>query len=167
MNYKFIKEEVLVHTPTLLQYANKFTQDHNDAEDLLQNTLIKVLKYQKKYVTGTNLLGWIYTIMRNTFINDCRRRVHQLKYINGITDSKDIESRISRDRAEGNLMSEEINTVMKTIPEIYYNAFMMYYEGFKYYEIAEYLGVPEGTVKTRIHTARKILQKKLRNYRHD
>lgn len=103
--------------------------------------------------------------MRNTFINVCSKRGHQLKYINGIWDSKDIESRISRDRPERNLISEEINTVMKTIPEIYYTGFMMYYEGFKYYEIAEYLGVPEGTVKTRIHTARKVLQKKLRNYR--
>lgn len=167
MNYKFLKEEVLVHTPKLLQYAHKFTQDQNDAEDLLQNTLVKVLKYHKKFANGTNLLGWIYTIMRNTFINDCRKRSHQLKYINGIVESQDMENRISQDRSEGPLISEEIDNVIKTIPEIYYTAFMMFYEGYKYYEIAEYLGIPEGTVKTRIHTARQILQKKLRNYRID
>jgi len=60
---------------------------------------------------------------------------------------------------------EDINAVMETVPEKYMSAFIMYFEGYKYYEIAEYFNVPEGTVKTRIHAARKLLQKKLSNYR--
>lgn len=165
MNDDFITKKVLVHTPTL-QYAHKFTGDQTDAQDLLQNTLVKVLRYHKSYVNGTNLLGWIYTIMRNTFINDCRKKTLEINYKKVIGEGGASYLNSTKNRIEGQLIHEDIHTVMESIPEMYYKPFMMYFEGYKYYEIAEFLEVPEGTVKTRIHTARKLLKKKLGSYRY-
>ncbi len=165
MNNDFINKEVLVHSDTLLKYANRFTKNESDAEDLLQNTLMKVFRYQNNYSKGSNLLGWIYTIMRSCFLNDCRKKKLAANYMNNSLSVNDPTLNSSKNKSENRFLMEDINAVMETVPEKYMSAFIMYFEGYKYYEIAEYFNVPEGTVKTRIHAARKLLQKKLSNYR--
>lgn len=165
MNNDFINKEVLVHSDTLLKYANRFTKNENDAEDLLQNTLMKVLRYQKNYSKGSNLLGWVYTIMRSCFLNDCRKKKLATNYMNNSLSVNDPSLNSTKNKSEHSFLMDDLNAVMETVPEKYLSAFIMHFEGYKYYEIAEHFNVPEGTVKTRIHTARKLLQKKLSNYR--
>ncbi|WP_313189766.1 RNA polymerase sigma factor [Sphingobacterium sp.] len=89
MNNDFIKNEVLVNSDMLLQYANKFTKDQDDAEDLLQDTLMKVIRYQKKFEKSTNLLGWIYTIMKNIFINRCGKNGVERNYASTVFPDSD------------------------------------------------------------------------------
>ncbi|GEM68010.1 RNA polymerase sigma factor [Sphingobacterium mizutaii NBRC 14946 = DSM 11724] len=165
MNNDFIKNEVLVHSDTLLHYANKFTKDQNEAEDLLQDTLMKVIRYQEKFEESTNLLGWIYTIMKNIFINRCRKNRVERNYASTVLPASDPSKQQSQNKSIDNFLGQDIDSVLISIHEKYYLPFIMFFEGYKYYEIAEHLGIPEGTVKTRIHTARKLLQEKLKSYR--
>ncbi len=165
MNKNFIKNEVLIHTDILLQYANKFTKDQEEAEDLLQETLIKVLKYQDSFEKNTNLLGWVYTIMKNIFINGCRKKVLEKNYLSKVQSIGETLKQQSNNKCLDNFMREDLNLVLRSIPEKYYIPFMMFFEGYKYYEIADHLGLPEGTIKTRIHTARKLLKQRLKSYR--
>lgn len=165
MDKDFINKEVWVHSDTLLKYANRFTKDENEAEDLLQNTLLKVLRYQESYSKGSNILGWIYTIMRSCFLNDCRKKKLAENYKNSSLSINDPNMKSAENRGENRFAMEDLDAAMETIPEKYLSAFIMHFEGYKYYEIAEHFNVPEGTVKTRIHTARKLLQKKLSTYR--
>lgn len=160
-------KDVMGQSQVLMDYAKKFTNNSNDAEDLLQDTLIKVFKYVDSYKEGTNLKGWIYTIMRNTFINNYRRKTIS----NGIVSQKeeltaaDLSKSAVRNNAENTFMGADIQEALKKLPEAYYRPFVMYFEGYKYYEIAEHLQIPDGTVKTRIHVARKMLQKDLSVYK--
>lgn len=165
MNNDFIKNEVLVHSDTLLHYANKFTKDQNEAKDLLQDTLMKVIRYQEKFEESTNLLGWIYTIMKNIFINRCRKNGVERNYASTVLPASDPSKQQSQNKSIDNFLGQDIDSVLMSIHEKYYLPFIMFFEGYKYYEIAEHLGIPEGTVKTRIHTARKLLQEKLKSYR--
>lgn len=165
MNNDFVKNEVLVHSDTLLKYANRFTKDENEAKDLLQETLIKVFRYQKNYSVGTNLLGWMYTIMRSIFLNACRKKKIEENYFKNIKSFSLVINNSAKNKGENSFVREDILKVMQSLPEKYIEAFVMYFEGYKYYEIAEHFNVPEGTIKTRIHTARKLLQRKLSNYR--
>ncbi|WP_313260807.1 RNA polymerase sigma factor [Sphingobacterium sp.] len=165
MNNDFIKNEVLVHSDMLLQYANKFTKDQDDAEDLLQDTLMKVIRYQEKFEKSTNLLGWIYTIMKNIFINRCRKNGVERNYASTVFPDSDPAKQQSQNKCMDNFLAEDIESVLISIPEKYYVPFMMFFEGYKYHEIGEHLDLPEGTVKTRIYTARKLLQEKLKSYK--
>jgi len=165
MSNDFIKNEVLVHATALLHYAHKFTNNKDDAEDLVQNTLGKVLQSHSRFVRDTNVLGWIYTIMRNTFINDCRRKTLSQKYMNHSLSRQDMSTTSVSNNGERMFVRSEIQEALNSLPEKYYKPFMMHFEGYKYDEIAEYFDVPVGTIKTRIHCARNVLQQKLRGYK--
>ena len=164
--YNFNKD-VMGQSHLLLDYAKKFTNNHNDAEDLLQDTLIKVFRYFENFKEGTNLTGWMYTIMRNTFINDYRRKSISTKLISQKEELSpaDLSRSSVKNQAESSFMNADIQRALKTLPEAYYTPFVMHFEGYKYYEIAEHLQIPDGTVKTRIHVARKMLQKSLQEYK--
>lgn len=164
MSNDFFKKEVLAHSAALMQYATKFTGNDEDAQDLVQTTLLKVVRNHTKFVEGTNVLGWIYTIMRNTFINECRKSTLAQNYR---TYQQSQESKVLTsvsNHGERTFIKGEIQEALQSLPEKYYQAFIMHFEGYKYHEIAAHLDIPEGTVKTRIHTARKILQQKLKEY---
>ncbi len=165
MSNDFFKNEVLVHSTALMQYAYKFTKNEEDAEDLVQNTLVKVFRNPTKFQNGTNILGWVYTIMRNTFINECRRNSLLQKYVTNNKSTQGLDTSSVSNNGERNFVKTEIEVALNSLPEKYYQAFMMHFEGYKYHEIAEYLNIPEGTVKTRIHMARKTLQEKLKVYK--
>lgn len=157
---------VLHQTSSLKMYALNFTRDNEDANDLVQDTLLKAITYYDKFKEGTNLKGWLYTIMKNTFINNYRRVV---KMNSLVTKSEEIPSSsllhsATRNEAEGKFVMKDINDALDSLPPEYYIPFTKYYTGFKYHEIAEELNIPIGTVKTRIHVARKLLKKKLKDY---
>ncbi|HYH56276.1 MAG TPA: sigma-70 family RNA polymerase sigma factor [Anseongella sp.] len=157
---------VLHQTGSLKMYALNFTRDTEDANDLVQDTLLKAITYYDKFREGTNLKGWLYTIMKNTFINNYRRVV---KMNSLVTKSDEIPSSnllhsATRNGAEGKFVMKDITNALESLPAEYYVPFTKYYTGFKYHEIAEELDIPIGTVKTRIHVARKLLKKKLKDY---
>ncbi len=157
------------HSVSLRSYALNFTKDNEDANDLVQDTLLKAITYYNKFKEGTNLKGWLFTIMKNTFINNYRRLVKTNALI---TQSEDISSAslsysATKNLAESKFIMGDINKALTQLPQDYYFPFIKYFEGFKYHEIAEILHIPIGTVKTRIHVARSILKKYLKTYSKD
>ncbi len=133
----------------------------------MQETFFKALKNQDKFQQGTNIKGWLYTIMKNTFINAYRKRKNQNTFVDE-TDNKyfinlgESEKTVQTDAVvDREYMMNRINEVEKT----YVETFMMYYNGYKYEEIAEILGIPLGTVKSRIFLARRKMMDKLQDYR--
>ncbi len=158
---------ILSHESFLMQLAMKLTRSTEDSNDLLQETLFKALKNQNKFQEGTNIKGWLYTIMKNTFINAYRKRKNQNTFVDD-TDNKyflnmgETEKVATTDAiVDQEYMMRQINSIEKT----YVETFMMYYNGYKYEEISEILDIPLGTVKSRIFLARKKMQSKLQDYR--
>ncbi len=157
------------HTPTLRSFALRFTKDHDEINDLLQDTMIKAIRYYGQFKEGTNIKAWLFTIMRNTYINEYRRNVRKNALITTeeeISSSHLLESS-SKNAGEGKFAMADIQKALANIPETYATPFIKYFEGYKYEEIAERMGIPLGTVKTRIHMARQLLQKQLKQYRHN
>ncbi|MGV3707119.1 MAG: sigma-70 family RNA polymerase sigma factor [Arcticibacter sp.] len=157
---------VMHQASSLRMYALHFTHDADDANDLVQDTLLKAITYYNKFKEGTNLKGWLYTIMKNTFINNYRRFV---KISSFVTKSDEISSAnlvfsSTKNQGESKFIMDDIKNALGKLPEEYYIPFSMYFEGHKYHEIADYLAIPIGTVKTRIHVARKLLKKSLKPY---
>ncbi len=151
---------------SLKMYALHFTHDADDANDLVQDTMLKAITYYNKFKEGTNLKGWLYTIMKNTFINNYRRFV---KISSFVIKSDDISSAnlmfsATKNDGEPKFVMEDIKKALGKLPDEYYNPFTMHFEGHKYHEIAMQLEIPIGTVKTRIHIARKLLKKSLKLY---
>lgn len=154
-------------TKALKPFAIKLTKDSDDANDLLQETLMKAFKNKEKFTEGTNLKAWLYTIMKNTFITNYQRMVRRGTFIDTTDNLHFINSSSTQieNRAAGNFALRDINVSIEKLDEVYRVPFMMYFRGFKYHEIAERLEIPIGTVKNRIHIARKELKEKLRTYR--
>ncbi|MNY15158.1 ECF RNA polymerase sigma factor SigR [compost metagenome] len=162
-----LNTEICKHQNCLEAFALKFTNNVDDANDLVQDTIIKAIRYHALYKDGTNFRGWLYTIMRNTFINDYRRSVKR----RGIIEtSEDLSSfQLSRSAAsnlgENKFVMQDINKAMAKLQPEYSAPFLRYFEGYKYHEIADELQIPIGTVKTRIHMARQVLKSQLKIYR--
>jgi RNA polymerase sigma factor (sigma-70 family) len=161
-----LNNEICNHRSCLENFAMKFTADTEDANDLVQDTIIKAIRYHKLYREGTNLRGWLYTIMRNTFINDYRRNGRR-KSIMTVTDdlsAQQLKKSASMNLGEGKFVMEDIHNALSTLQSEYSVPFLKYFEGYKYHEIAEELNIPIGTVKTRIHVARQLLKSQLKMY---
>ena len=151
----------------LKAYAMGFTNDEENANDLMQDTLLKAITYYNKFKEGTNLKGWLYTIMKNTFINNYRRFVKISSFVTKTDDisSSQLSYSATLNGGEQKFVMDDIKSALSNLQEEYYVPFTMYFEGFKYHEIAEQLDIPIGTVKTRIHVARKSMKKTLSSYK--
>src|SRR5450432_1893431 len=159
--------QLLVSNAEFLKpFAITLTKDSEAAKDLFQETLYRALANKEKYNVGTNIKAWLYTIMRNIFINDYRREAKQ----NTIFDSTPNEFLLNYNQvtttnaAEGAFRLKDIQLAIRRLPEIFRNPFMLYFEGYKYHEIADMLAEPLGTIKSRIHFARKLLKEQLTRY---
>ena len=159
--------EMLVQNADFLRpFAITLTKDHETAKDLLQETMFRALANQEKYSIGTNIKAWLYTIMRNIFINNYRRKVKQ----NTIFDNSsndfllDYQQGTIANAAESNLHIKEIQAAIHELPVIFRQPFMLYFEGYKYHEIAEDLNEPLGTIKSRIHFARRLLKAQISKF---
>jgi len=147
-------------------HALKFTKDGNDAQDLVQDTLVKALVNREKFKPGTNIKAWLYIIMRNTFIGNYHKKAHR-KTILDTTDEYsliDLSDSVTENRGEGSFVMEDVIKSVESLNEMFKTPFLLYYRGFKYHEIADKLEVPIGTVKNRIHIARKRLKSELGDY---
>ena len=166
MSVKEFNAVLLENADFLKPFAVNLTKDNETANDLYQETLYKALANQEKYNVGTNIKAWLFTIMRNIFINDYRRRAKQKTiFDNSAGDYLINLKQVSvRNAAESSLQVKEINESIHQLPEIFKTPFMLYFDGYKYQEIADVLGEPLGTVKSRIHFARKLLKDRLTRY---
>ena len=151
---------------TLQTFTRRFTRDREESLDLVQDTILKALTYRDKFRDDTNLKGWLFTIMRNTFINNYRKNQRartsndqskDLYYLN-------VEEEHTFNRPQESLEFKEIWRNMNSIKDEFMIPFKMHTTGYKYHEIAAHLDLPIGTVKNRIFHARKEIQKKLQGY---
>ncbi|MEY4609999.1 MAG: hypothetical protein RL246_318 [Bacteroidota bacterium] len=150
----------------LRPFALRLTRDSDDANDLVQDTLVKAYTNREKYADGTNLKAWLFTIMKNTFITQYQRMVRRNTFIDTTENLHFINSNesLQDNGAIASFMREDIEKALELTDEMYRLPFLMYFQGFKYHEIAEELDLPIGTVKNRIHIARKDLKQMLYMY---
>ncbi len=152
----------------LKPFALKLTRDMDDANDLLQDTMVKAFTNKDKFAEGTNLKAWLYTIMKNTFITNYQRMIRRGTFVDTTDNLHYINSgnALVENEAYGDFAMEDIYKAIDELDDVYKNPFMMHYKGFKYHEIADKLDIPIGTVKNRIHIARKLLKDGLHVYQH-
>ena len=150
----------------LLRFAYKLTADREEANDLLQETSLKALDNEEKYVPDTNFKGWMYTIMRNIFINNYRKIVRDQTFV----DQTDNYYHLNLPQDSGFISTEgaydlkEMHRIVNALPKEYKVPFSMHVSGFKDREIADKLGLPLGTVKSRIFFTRQRLQQELKDF---
>ena len=151
----------------LHRFAMKLTADKEEADDLLQETSLKALDNEDKYTPDTNFKGWMYTIMRNIFINNYRKTVRDQTFVDQTENlyHLNLPQDSGFDSTEGNYDLKEIRRIVNSLPKEYRVPFSMYISGFKYREIADRLGLPIGTVKSRIYFTRQRLQRDLKDFR--
>ncbi|MFN5415427.1 MAG: RNA polymerase sigma factor [Flavobacteriia bacterium] len=151
----------------LKSFAYNYTRNQEDAEDLTQETMLKALKYRMQYTPQTNFKAWVFTIMRNVFINQYRRKVKggtifdnskELYLLNNPTENHDNPS--------NHMTGLDLTKQMNKLEEEYKKPFKMHFDGYKYQEIADSLKIPIGTVKSRIFIARKKLMDFLPDYKY-
>ncbi len=150
----------------LKPFAVNLTKNNETANDLYQETLYKALANKEKYNSGTNIKAWLFTIMRNIFINDYRRNAKRRTVFDSTPEDYLINMRqVSvSNSAESSLRQKEIEAAVEALPETFKVPFKLYFEGYKYQEISEYLDEPLGTIKSRIHFARKLLKEQINRY---
>jgi RNA polymerase sigma-70 factor, ECF subfamily len=165
--------EALRHLDALYRTALRMTRSEADAEDLVQETYIRAFRFRDQFTLGTNMKAWLFRILTNTFINTYRRKSAQPE----VTDLEGVDEfslyrRMANDRAassspdpEAELLNSVVDTevtdALEALPEKFRTTVLLDVEGFSYKEIAEMLGIPIGTVMSRLHRGRKFLQKRL------
>jgi RNA polymerase sigma-70 factor (ECF subfamily) len=166
MSASNFQKKLLGLQSNLLNFAYLLTSNRDDAYDLLQDTTLKVLDNEDKYVDNVNFKGWVFTIMRNIFINNYRKVLRSavveptddLYHLNLPHESGLISP-------EGSVAAEEITKAIDSFSDEFRVPFSMHVAGYKYNEIAQKMDLPIGTVKSRIFFARQRLQGMLKDYR--
>lgn len=171
--YKEFEREAIPHMDALYNFALRMTGDGDDANDLVQDTFLKAFRFFDKFEKGTNCKAWLFRIMKNTFINSYRKKTKEPDKVDyedvenfyenvkpSSTDSAHLEKEIY-----DNLIDDEISTAIASLPDDFKTVIILSdIEGFTYDEIADFVDVPVGTVRSRLHRARKMLFAKLYKY---
>ncbi|MEW5798477.1 MAG: sigma-70 family RNA polymerase sigma factor [Bacteroidota bacterium] len=171
--HKEFEQQALPHMDVLYNYALRLTANADDANDLLQETFLKAYRFWDKFEQGTNLRAWLFRIMKNTYINLYRKEVKEPdkvdyaeieSYYNNIrdesTDDTDLQQKIF-----GQLLDDDISKALESLPEEFRTVVILCdIEGLAYEEIAEFLQIPVGTVRSRLHRGRKLLYTRLYDY---
>lgn len=158
--------EVMQFSGALKPFALNLTRNLDEANDLIQDTMFRAIANKDKFNDGTNLKAWLFTIMKNIFINNYRRKVKRNTIIDTTENLYYINSSetLVENDATANFVMEDVRKAINQLDEEFRIPFMMHYEGFKYHEIADQLDLPLGTVKSRIFFARKELKARLPQY---
>ena len=166
MDTVIFKRDLLEMQSELQRFAFKLTADKEEANDLLQETSLRALQNMDKYTPDTNFKGWVYTIMRNIFINNYRKVLREQTFIDYTDNLHNIDSvQLTMDSVtENDYDRKELFRVLNSLPDIYRVPFSMFVSGFKYREIADKLSLPLGTVKSRIFLTRRSLQEELKDF---
>ena len=165
--------EALSFLDALYRTALRMTRSEAEAEDLVQETYIRAFRFRAQFTPGTNLKAWLFRILTNTFINEYRRKASRPE----TTELDDVDESIlyrhMREVSPGssspdpeaevidNALSSEVKEALEALPEKFRTTLLLDVEGFSYKEIAEMLEIPIGTVMSRLHRGRKILQRRL------
>ena len=159
-------EMLLTNADFLKPFAINLTRDSEAANDLYQETLYKALANKEKYNDGTNIKASLFTIMRNIFSNDYRRKAKQKTIFDSTPNDYLINTKQATvsNAAESDMRLKEIQKAIQELPEIFKTPFLLYFDGYKYNEIAEVLHEPLGTIKSRIHFARKLLKEQISRF---
>lgn len=155
------QSEVLTYRPQLLSYALRLTANAEDAEDLLQDTMFKVIKNKDKFINNVNLKGWLFRIMHNIFVNNVRAKRLEFEDV----DLNNYRYEISPTTADEACYLSEITSLINSLSEAEKQTFSMFVSGYQYSEIAQQLNVPLGTIKSRIFNVRRKLTKSLEYHR--
>lgn len=165
--------EAMPHMDILYNFALRTTGDPDDAKDLLQETFLKAYRFWDKYEKGTNIRAWLFRIMKNSYINRYRKETREpdkvdYEDVENFYDSIRDDSKETSDlqqRMFGNLLGDEVTTALQELPDDFRTVVILCdIEGLTYEEIAEFLNCPIGTVRSRLHRGRKMLQARLHAY---
>jgi len=172
------EDVVLVHLDSLYNGALRMTRNREDAEDLVQDTVLKAFRFFDKFEQGTNIRAWLFTILTNTYINRYRKKARQpamVEFEEGWTKTKDhpfwdpIEIAASGQvEAMLELVDDDVKAALDSLSDDFRIVVLLAdLEGFSYKEIAEIVGCPLGTVMSRLYRGRRTLRKKLHEYARD
>jgi len=171
--HKEFEKEAIPHMDALYNFALRMTGDSDDANDLVQDTFLKAFRFFNMFEKGTNSKAWLFRIMKNTFINTYRKKSKEPDKVDyeevenfyenvkpSSTDSAHLEKEIY-----DNLLDDEISAAIASLPDDFKTVIILSdIEGFTYDEIADFVDCPVGTVRSRLHRARKMLFAKLYKY---
>jgi len=152
--------------PNLQRFAMSLTSDRDNALDLVQDTYLKAITYKDKFVDYTNLKAWVFTIMKNTFINNYRRNIKENTIVDGTQDLYYLNQPHDKGfiSPESNYAEGEIEKAIDSLDDEFRIPFRMHVEGYKYKEIADEMGLKIGTVKSRIFFSRQKLMLMLKDF---
>lgn len=167
------EEEIIPHLDAMYNFALRLTSDPNDAEDLVQDTIVKAFRFFSSYEKGTNAKAWLFRILKNSYINNYRKKSKQPNQVDydevstfyetiraERTDTSDLEDRMFRE-----LIDDDISNALEELPEDFRTVVLLCdVEGFTYEEIANMLDVPIGTIRSRLHRGRNLLKAQLMEY---
>jgi RNA polymerase sigma factor (sigma-70 family) len=170
---KIFEEEFLPHADALANFAFYLIQDEDEVDDLVQDTFMKAYKSVELYQVGTNSKAWLFRIMKNTFINEYKRKKRQgqkVTYEEIVTFHDEEDSPLTsftdlRTELFGEMMGDEVMTAINELPRDYRTIMILcYVEEFQYEELAAIFDIPIGTVRSRLSRARGLLKDKLKGY---
>lgn len=172
---KVFNEEFMPHIDALYNFAYRLTFDEDDSNDLVQDTYLKAFRFINSFQEGTNAKAWLFRILKNSFINDFRKKSKEPSKV----DYNEVESYYNSDEVETtstvtsdlridalkNMMGDEITNALNSLDVDFRTVIILSdLEGFKYEEMAKILDIPIGTVRSRLHRARNLLKEKLSEY---
>ena len=172
--HKIFEKEFMPHINSMYNFAFRLTNDEDDANDLVQDTYLKAFRFIGSFEKGTNAKAWLFRILKNSFINDYRKRSKEPNKV----DYQEVETYYDSEEAAGteqtsdlrveavqDMIGDEIATALNALPVDFRTAIILCdIEGFTYEEMAKILDIPIGTVRSRLHRARQLLKDKLRKY---
>lgn len=167
------EEEIIPHLDAMYNFALRLTSDPSDAEDLVQDTIVKAFRFFSSYEKGTNAKAWLFRILKNSYINNYRKKSKKPSQVDydevatfyetiraERTDTSDLEDKMFRD-----LIDDDISNALDELPEDFRTVVLLCdVEGFTYEEIANMLNVPIGTIRSRLHRGRNLLKSQLMEY---
>ena len=171
--YEVFEKEIIVHSDSLFSFAYQITGNSDDAHDLVQETLLKAFRFFNSFELGTNAKAWLFQILKNTFINQYRKSSKEPNKVD-YDDIQNFYETIKADEVKSkhvigdafsSVLEDELMTAVNQLPDDFRTIIILAdIEGYSYEEIAEFIDRPIGTVRSRLHRARKILYSKLYDY---
>ena len=161
------------HINSMYNFAYRLTLDRDDSKDLLQDTYLKAYRFIDSFQQGTNAKAWLFRILKNSFINDYRKKSKEpskvdYQEVESFYNSEDVDRQITPDlRVEAlkDMIGDEISNALNALDVDFRTVIILCdLEGFKYDEMAKILDIPIGTVRSRLHRARNLLKEKLSEY---
>lgn len=170
---EIFNQEFLPHIRSMYNFAHRLTLDEDDAKDLVQDTYLKAYRFIESFQKGTNAKAWLFRILKNSFINDYRKKIKEpskvdYQEVESYYNSDEVDRQITPDLrvdALKDMIGDEISNALNALDVDFRTVIILCdLEGFKYEEMAKILDIPIGTVRSRLHRARNLLKEKLSEY---